>query len=128
MVKIDSIDEKRECLESFLSEMPWKDLVRIIKSGGRLKKGGFRLTSKNRIAIQANLIPKCLADQELQFSFFREWFNVNSDYFDLLEPFFNSDEHEELIRKLELPKGFYTFNDEYFLKFLISIPGIFPMI
>ncbi len=118
MGKSDNLDAKKACFESLLSEMPWNDLVSVIKFEGKLKKGGFRLNSKNRNVIQANLIPKCLANQELQFSFFKTWFNAKSEYFDLLEPFFNSEKHDELIKNLELENGFYTFDDEYFLKFL----------
>jgi hypothetical protein len=113
---------RRKVLKELIMQTPWNDLKTMIMEFGVLRKsitrGGIRLIPKNKKYISKLLRNELIEDQSKQHQIFTCWFNAQKNYFDSLEPFFNSEKHSNLLSERNIETEFYAFDDEYFEKLL----------
>ena len=109
-------------LDDFLNQASWGLLKEIIENISSLRKavtvGGVRLLEKNKKIIIPIVRRKCREDELILHGLFTSWFNEQKVYYDCLSPFFQSDEHSELLKEHEIDAWQYIISDEYFEKFI----------
>ncbi len=109
-------------LDNIFNQLPWGQLNKAIINFSGLKKtvtaGGVRILEKNRKMIFPVIKRKCLENEELLHRFFASWFNEQKDYHTCLTPFFESKEHDELLKKRGRDDCEYVINDDYFTRFI----------
>ena len=112
-------------LDLLLDQLSWSCLKKVIFESRYLMKaataGGVRIKESNRKIILKAARSKCLEKKILLFFIFTAWFNEQKEYYDCLEPFFQSEEHKQMLKERGCSISEYVISNEYFNSFVSII-------
>lgn len=113
----------RKNLELMIKEISWSSLEGHILTkkslSGKIKQGGFRLIQKNRAYFE-KLIYKESKESDFE-KLFNIWCSEHSEYSELLEHYFDSEEYEKWAEENNIKEDEYALPDSEFAELSVHL-------